>query len=138
MKRHIKNRQKGGVMILTVIFFLIISFIIITSSSFIALKDVRNANNQLYGKISYYTAESGFEDAYYRLKNALSIASNTLTLGNNTTRVTLTASATSTSILSEATSTSFYKRIQSAVALGDGVSFHYGIQSGAGGFTLSN
>ena len=126
-------------MMLTTIFFLIIGLIIISGISFTALKDINNMKSLLSGKVSFYVSEAGMEDALYRIKNVIQITNNTISIDGNFSAITLQDNGNGTiTVLSEASTSDFYKRIQANVVSGSGISFHYGIQAGNGGFVLDN
>ncbi len=126
-------------MIITVVFFLVIGFIVISGASFMAAKDIHNMNDLFYGKTSYYVSEAGMEDALYRIKNALLFTGDTMPIDNNFAYVSLTDNGDGTyTVLSQASTSDFYKRVQANVTAATGISFHYGIQAGTGGFSLLN
>ncbi len=127
-------------MILTVLFFLIVGFTILSGASFMALKDINSMQNLSSGRVSYYVAESGIEDAVYRIKNNLTFANNTINLDGKTGSVTITTDyATGRGvILSLASTSNYFKRAQTDITLATNVAFYYGIQAGNGGFTLAN
>lgn len=134
-----KKRQQGQVLILTTVFFLIVGLMVISGISFTALKDTVNARNTLLSKTSYYVSESGIEDTLYRLKNGILVDSNNLVIDGNSSSVTIENNGDGTlSILSHSATDDFYKRIKINMVLGTGISFHYAVQGGMGGFQLNN
>ncbi|KKS10598.1 MAG: hypothetical protein UU66_C0043G0013, partial [Parcubacteria group bacterium GW2011_GWB1_41_5] len=62
-------------MLISVIFFLFISLAIISGLVGPTLREFRNADINLKSKQSYFLAESGVEDAFYRIKNNMAIGS---------------------------------------------------------------
>lgn len=125
-------------MILTVIFFLIIGLIVMSGVSFTALRDINNMRSLLAGRVSFYVSEAGMEDTMYRLRKGIAVLSNTVTIDGNYSSITLTNDNGVANIISQASTSDFYKRIQTGMVLGTGVSFHYAVQSGNGGFVLAN
>lgn len=123
-------------MILTVLFFLVLGIFVIAGVSFMAAKDIGNMNSLFSSGASFYVAESGMEDAIYRIKNNMTVSSNTLTIDGNSASVTVNTSTGSSSILSFASTSGSYKRIQAALTTGSGVAFNYGIQTGTGGMYM--
>ncbi len=140
MKKKFYNERNGGdVMILTTIFFLVIGFIILSGLSFTVFKDVRNMQYQVAGRVSYYVSEGGMEDAIYKLKNAITVSTSSTPIDSNFAYITLGNNGDGTNVLSSLSSTSdFYKQIRVNLTLATSISFHYGVQSGNGGFTLGN
>jgi len=137
MKINIKTKNKGGVMMLTVLFFLVLGTFIVAGVSFMASKDISNMNSLLSSGSNFYVAESGIEDAVYRLKYGLPLSSNTIVLDGKSATVTVSTSTSSTTISSLSSTNNFYKKIQVGVSAGSGVAFNYGIQAGASGFNIS-
>ncbi len=62
----------------------------------------------------------------------------TLSLGSTTPQVTLTTLATGKQLVATSNDKGFVRNIRINLSLGSGISFHYGIQSGRGGFRLDN
>ena len=94
MQKQIKrkiNNQSGAAMLVSVIFFLFISLAIISGLVSPTVREFRNANVNLNSKKSYFLAESGGEDATYRIMNNMTIGeSETITLGSNSVNTTIT------------------------------------------------
>src|SRR3989338_5118993 len=91
MERQTKrkvNNQSGAAMLISVIFFLFISLAIISGLVSPTVREFKNANVNLSSKKSYFLAESGSEDALYRiLKNMAISASESLTLDSNSATI---------------------------------------------------
>lgn len=142
MKQKIKkiNTQSGAAMMLSVIFFLFISLAIITGLVSPSLRQFRNAHTNFNSKQSYLLAESGSEDAFYRIINNMAIGSSEiLTLGSASTTTTITdVSGGKKDIVSLGDMKSFQRKVALSVGTGVGVSFSYGVQSGIGGFIMDN
>lgn len=131
--------NRGQTMMLSIIFFLFISLTIVLGIVSPVLKQFGNSNKILSSKSSYYLAESGVEDAFYRIKTAKQIsASETLVLGSSTATTTITDLGNNTKQITTLGDTSnFERKIDAVVETGDGVSFSYGVQVGQGGLDLS-
>ncbi len=140
MKNNLyKTKKKGQVMILTVLFFLAIGLIVVFAVSSTVVKDILNQRNLLYGKVSYYVSEAALEDTLYRFKNAMAVVSHAVPIDGRSAYITVTDIGNGQRTLSSLASTSnYYKRIEATITIATNVSFHYGIQSGNGGFTLAN
>ncbi|MEI6316108.1 MAG: hypothetical protein WCO65_00050 [bacterium] len=82
--KNIQN-ESGAVMMTSVIFFVVIATIVVLGLTGPSVREYRIANDSILSKQSYFLAESGAEDAYYRLKNHYSTSpSQTLVLGSFT------------------------------------------------------
>mgnify|MGYP001615741721 CR=1 FL=1 len=138
-KRKINN-QSGAAMLISVVFFLFISLAIISGLVTPAVREFRNANVNLNSKKAYFLAESGTEDAFYRIIKSMAIGtSETLTLDNVSTTTTITdISGGQKEISSLGDTDSFQRRVKLVASTGVGVSFSYGVQSGIGGFIMGN
>jgi hypothetical protein len=133
------NLKKGQVMLTTVIFFLFASMVIVFGIINPILKQVAISKDLEKSYSSYYLANSALEDAVYRVKNNKQFSSpRTLALNNSTTTTTIVNTAAGKQIISSATNSSVVRKMQTDLQLGTGISFHYGVQSGRGGFDLQN
>ncbi len=132
------KRNRGAAMMLSVVSFLFISLAIIAGLVSPSLRQFRNAAITLNSKQAYVLSESGIEDAVYRTRNNMTIGSSeTITLGSNTATTTITDNGFgSKSISSTGDVSSYQRKIALSLSEGDGLSFSYGIQAGAGGFNI--
>jgi hypothetical protein len=136
-----RNMYQGGqVMITLVIFFLFASATIVFGIINPILKQVALGQKLFYSKGSYYLASSSLEDAYYRFKTNKSISpTEILSLNNGTTTTTIMELAGNKQVISLASVNENVRKIRSVIIPNAvGASFHYGIQSGQGGFVLYN
>lgn len=132
--------NSGQTMIISIIFFLFISLTIVLGIVSPVLQQFNNSNKILSSKSSYYLAESGVEDAFYRIKTAKQLsASETLVLGSSAVTTTITDLGNNTKqIIALGDTLNFERKIDAIVEAADGASFSYGVQVGTGGFTMSN
>ncbi len=132
--------QSGAAMLLSVVSFLFISLAVISGLVSPALSQYRDANTNLKAKQSYFLAESGVEDAAYRTKNNMAISSTeNITLNSNTSTTTITDNGFGAKTISAVGDVSSHQRkIALTLGIGDGLSFSYGIQAGAGGFLIGD
>jgi len=141
MKKNSKKikRNRGAAMLIVVVFFLFISLAIIAGLVSPTIREFRNASVNLSSKQSYFLAESGSEDAVYRILNDITIGeSEIITLNNNSATTNIeTIFGNSKQISSLGDVRSFQRETSIALQAGAGVGFNYGIQSGDGGFLLS-
>jgi len=142
MKTFYKNypRNNGAAMMIVVIFFVVISVTILVGIITPVVREFKIAGTTLNAKKAYFLAESGVEDALYRIRNSKQISSSeTLVLGTSTTTTTITdISSSQKSIVSIGDADSKQRKIDLTVTTGVGVSFNYGVQTGKGGFTMAN
>ncbi len=138
-KRKINN-QSGAAMLIAVVFFLFISLAIISGLVVPSVREFRNATANINSKQSYFLAESGGEDAVYRILNNLTLASTeTLTLNNNSaTTTTTTLVGNVKQIISLGDVGSLQRKTTIKLKTGDGEVFKYGTQAGVGGFVFQN
>ena len=86
MKKDFKKikRNEGAAMLIVVVFFLFISLAIITGLVSPTIREFRNASMNLNSKQSYFLAESGSEDMFYRVRNGITVGnSEVINLGSN-------------------------------------------------------
>ncbi|MDP9249509.1 MAG: hypothetical protein M3M85_03325 [bacterium] len=141
VKKDFKTKKNGGAaMLISVVFFLFIMLAIISGLVSPTVRVLRNAHNSMQSKQSQLLSETGLEDAYYRLKNALPAASPVLlTLGSATASTTIADSGYNEKIISSLGDVDSRQRKNELVLNpGTGISFSYGVQSGAGGFIMDN
>lgn len=93
----------------------------------------------LLSRQSYFLAEAGLEDVLYRLKTAQPVgASEVLNLNGSTVTTITTDIPNGKEIVATAEVESAVRKIEASVALGSGVSFHFGVQVGKGGLVMQN
>jgi hypothetical protein len=140
MKKHLPNHYKQGqAMLIAVIFFLVISSTIVLGIATPILKQVKDSYDLIHSKESFFTAQSGIEDVFYRFVTAKSVSSSeTISLNGGSATMVTTSIASGKQVVATASVQSEVRKIQTNLTLGTGISFHYGIQSGNGGFDLSN
>jgi hypothetical protein len=136
---QINNLNRGQAMMTSVIFFLIISLTVIFGIANPLLKQVHGGVERFKSSQSYFLAEAAVEDVIYRLNTAKPYTSTqTLNLNGESATVTTTSTATGKLISANSSINNNVRKVQTYVILGTGVSFHYGVQAGQGGFVLNN
>src|SRR3989344_4698388 len=142
MRKYFKKikRNRGAAMLISVIFFTFISLAIISGLVAPAVREFRNASVYLNSKKSYFLAESGSEDALYRILNNMAIgASETITLDSNDATTDITDISGNTKQITSLGDVSNYQRKTSlTLSTNNGVSFNYGMQIGNGCLVMSN
>jgi len=90
-KKRRSNFNRGQVMITAVVLFLIVSVTIISAAAVSAAKGASINSVLLNSKKSYFLAESGMDDAIFRLKNGMQISSSeVISLGGGQVTTTIT------------------------------------------------
>ncbi len=126
-------------MVVSVIFFIWISVTTILGLSNPIVRHISMASSATVSKESFYLAEAGIEDIVYRLKSGKPVgASQVLSINGNSVTTTVVDELGGKKINSLANNNNFIRKVETHLTLGTGVSFHYGIQSGRGGFVLQN
>ena len=125
-------------MLISVIFFLFISLAIIAGLVSPTVREFRSANVNLSSKQSYFLAESGSEDAVYRILNNKTIGtSETISLNNSSETTTIaTLFGNGKQITSLGDVSSYQRKTSITLTTGAGVAFNYGLQVGDGGVTV--
>ncbi len=134
-----KKYRSGQAMLTALLFFTFISTAIIFGIVNPIIKQVRMSLDVLKSKESFFLAEAATEDVLYRLQTRKNIdATEYLSLNDAYATTTVTNITNGKEILVIADKNTTVRKIKTVVALGTGVAFNYGIQSGLGGFRLSN
>lgn len=132
--------NSGAAMMIVVIFFVFISLTILIGIITPTVREFKIAGTTFNSKNAYFLAESGVEDALYRIRNNKQIsASETLVLGTSNTTTTITDISSSQKQIVSLGDVGFNQRkVDIIVTTGVGVSFSYGVQAGQGGFYMAN
>lgn len=136
-KNKIKYRS-GAAMMIVVFFFMFISLTILIGIVNPVLRESKISGTILNSKKAYFLAESGVEDAFYRIKNNKKIgASTTLTIGSDITTTNISTNGNTKAIDSIGDSDSNQRKVSASLMTGAGIAFNYGLQSGNGGVTIN-
>ena len=141
MKVYKFQRFNGGqAMLLATIFFLFIILTLVFGLVVPVVNHVKQVSLSNNSKQSFILAESGLEDILYRLENNKNVPSGNITIALNgaTSTYNVVDSVGGKTVSATATTSKAVRKSQMSLVLGTGVSFHFGIQSGNGGFTLAN
>lgn len=127
-------------MLVSIIFFIFISLTIITGLTSPVVREFKNVTDLLHSRQSYALSESGLEDAYYRVKNALTINSPVvINLNGSTATTAIIDSGTNEKTITSTGDVSNRDRTtEITLSTGEGVSFSYGVQTGFGGLVMGN
>ena len=138
-KNSINSRSEyGAVMMVSVIFFVVISVIAIMGIAGPTAIDYKMANDSILSRQSYFLAESGAEDVYYRLKNSQPVdQSENLVLGNYFTATHMdNLGGGDVDISSMGNAASHMRGADMKVSGQNNFIFSFGVQSGFGGVDL--
>ena len=133
------QRESGAVMMTSVIFFVVISTVVVLGLTGPSVREYRIANDSILSKQSYFLAESGAEDAYYRLRNHYPISpSQTLVLGSSmTTTVMNTLSGGIVDISSIGNVSNRERGVEIKASGQSNPTFNFGALSSSGGLDLA-
>ena len=131
--------NSGHAMLTALLFFTFIATAIIFGIANPIIRQVRIGSDLLRSKESFFLADSAIEDVVYRLKSSKTVnTTEFLNLNRGFSTTTVADILDGKEITSIANSQDSVRKIKLTLALGTGVSFNYGIQSGQGGFRLYN
>lgn len=138
-----KNRNndlslcRGQAVLIAAIFFLLISSVVIFGIAIPISKQIAVASDLFKSKESFFLAEGGLEDVFYRLANGYEVlSSEQLNFGDYNVNIAITDAGQNKVIVAEADRGSYFRKIKSELFLGEGSSFNYAVQSGNGGFRI--
>ncbi len=134
------EHERGAAMMIAVIFFIVISAVIVLGLTGPSAREYAVANRANVSRQSYFLAESGAEDAFYRVKTGKALGSSTtLTLNGSSASTAISSPST---IQRQITATGIVSSLQRKVQLlatnSTAVVFKYGTQVGQGGIIFGN
>lgn len=134
------NRKNGQAALTAVIFFLAIFLTVTLGFSAMALRQASITRVNAQAVQSYFLAESGQEDAVYRLIAGKMIsASETITTGTASVTTDIVQVGNTKEITSGGDADSSIRRVKTVLSENTtGVSFFYGVQVDAGGVIMGN
>lgn len=130
---------KGAALLLAVVFFLATSLTLTLAIGRGAYDDLARYRTVSLGKVSFYAAEAGIEDAIYRHRDVRNYSpTENFSFGVADVTVTRTGDAALYQVTAEGNLNGSVRRSYVELVIGGGVSFGFGLQSGNGGLTLAN
>lgn len=132
-------QNKGAAMMIVVLFFIFISLTILAGIITPVVREFKIAGTNFNSKKAYFLAESGSEDALYRIKNSRQIStSETITIdGDSTTTTITTVGGNQKQIDSLGDADNNQRKVSLSLTTSAGVSFNYGVLVGQGGIDLN-
>lgn len=137
----LKNKadsEKGAAMIVLLVFVFFITLSVVLGIVAPILKEFAIAENNIKSKQSYFLAESGIEDAAYRIKNTMQIdSSENIVLGTYSATTTIVSVGSDQKQISSAGDVNNRARKSNMILnTAAGVAFNYGVQTGDGGLDM--
>lgn len=131
--------DSGQAVLVATVFFFIVSLTVVFGLTEPLVRQKRVLADTFHTKQSYYLAEAGVEDTILRLKSGYAVSpQETLSLNGSSATINTSDVAGGKEINVEGDVNSLIRRISANLIIGEGITFHYGIQVGAGGFQMSN
>lgn len=137
LKRYF-SRTQGQVALIAAVFFFIISTVVVMSVAVPISKQVKIASDLSKSRDSFFLAESAWEDSIYRLANGYEVNTGTVNIDGEDVQITVEDDLDKKIITAESNLNSYQRKIRSEIFVGEGISFYYGVQVGAGGLQMSN
>ncbi len=141
MKYTRLNNAKGQVMLVVILTFTVIATTIVLGVVAPIFRQIQNSRDMHASKQSYFTAESGSEDSFYRMRNNVAITfPQTLVLGSATATTTLEPLSNSEQqIISEGNYNNLIRSVVKDLTVSEGgFSFNFAVQVGIGGIDMQN
>ena len=124
-------------MMVAVLFFVVISTLIIFGLSGPTAREFHSATDSLLSRQSYFVAESGTEDVYYRLKHAKTVASTeTLVLGSASTVTSIGSTGEQTILTSVGNANERIRTVGMSFNTDSIVHIPYALETGIGGVDI--
>lgn len=135
-----KEKQKGQTLLIIAILFSAIAVTITFGLTSPMVRQFKIVSDLETSKKSYFTAEAGAEDAYYRIKNILPTSfPSTISLNDATASISVsTIGSNEQEILSEGNLNDHIRTVVKDITVTNGFSFNFAIQVGIGGLEMHN
>ncbi len=137
---NLRRSSRGQTLIILSIIFMAISSTVVIGLTSPIIKQFKIVNDLEMSKKSYFTAEAGGEDAYYRIKKILPISFPlSVTLDGASAEVSVsTIGSNEQEILSQGNANDHIRTVVKGITVTDGFSFNFAIQVGIGGLEMHN
>jgi Tfp pilus assembly protein PilX len=131
--------ERGAALLTFVIFFLLASTLLVLGIGRSVYQSLAETRVLHESKRSFYAAEAAVEDAIYRQRDSRAYSSTeTFTIDGSSVTVNRVLNIDIYEFTATANTNGAVRRSFVELAVGDGASFNFGLQSGNGGITLSN
>lgn len=135
------DNDAGFSIILATFLVLAIGMVIVLSTGYIGLNDIKIARNNAYSVKAYYAAEAGIEDGLLRMRKGMNFSeNNSLTVGDGNATIEISEPiGGARTITSNGEKSGRFRRVRVVYTITtDSVSFYYGVQVGEGGMEMGN
>lgn len=130
-------QERGQAALVATVLLMVIMVSAVFGVSAVALKEAKVAEENKKSKLSFFAAESGVEDAVYRLKRGKNLTSSfSIALNGATSNTVIIFSSGRRDIYSESNLSGNIRALSSLLLNTTGVEFFYGAQVGEGGVTM--
>jgi phage-related holin len=127
--RKFLKKDKGGVMLVLLIYFLLTSLVIIAGFVSPTVREYKISNLGYQSRQSYFLSESGSEDAIYRVKRGKSIGSNEMiSLNGGTVSTDIITTSSTRELTSTSSIAGIERKVFTVFSAGVGADFSYGVQ----------
>lgn len=141
MRKSNKINNKGFAAIMALLAVISLVLVISLSISIIIINENQIDKNLVFSTQSYYSAESGVEDALLRIMNNDYdyTATNNFNFDGSAVSQTIDQNSNSTVVKSASSYRGNERKVQTELVITtDDISFHYGVQVGTGGLVMGN
>ena len=128
------------VLLIVTLLFTVVSITILFGTISPIARQLKMSHDLYSSKKSYFAADAGAEDAFYRMKNNINI-SFPLSLSIDDSTVTITSSqisSTDREIFSQGVTDNNFRAILNDLTVTDGFAFNFAVQVGIGGLRMQN
>lgn len=134
------NKSQGQVLIIVALLLSAVAATLVLGTFSPLVRQMQIVRNLEVSKKSYFAAEAGSEDVYYRLQNNLAVSSPVvLSLEGATVTTTVsTISLTEKEILSQGNADNLIRTVVKDITITDGFAFNFAVQVGLGGLRMQN
>lgn len=134
------NKQSGFALLYATVLVTAVSLAIVSSIAFLSLSERRIVRQNQESSQALFAAESGLEDAVYRIKNLLPYSpAYTLQVGLSSADVAVTTEGTIRTVESSGSEKSNTRKLELILDIStENVSFFYGVQVGTQGLNMGN
>ncbi len=136
----IVKKNKGQVVMVTLIFFIIISLTLISGGTLPTGSQVKNSSDFLKSKQSYIAADVANDNAFYMINKGHEVsvgATLPFSSGDLSDSIAITDSANKKQIITTGNSTSNTRLSEIVLSQNFGLNLKYAIQAGTGGLTMT-
>ena len=138
-ERHasIYAQERGYAVIMSLLIFTAVTVVILIGLVRPVVAAHAAAKAQIETTQAFLVANSAAEDSLYRLKNDMELDASVLTLSTGQAEIAVADISEGKRVTIESAQGEFERTVEVVVEQGEGTNFHYGLQTGIGGLSLS-